>query len=337
MHTRLIMVLIACVLFFSCGSDVDEVYLSGIVDVENVRQNLSGPLMLIVTNTADLSALKADPQTAIVGAFGIDAKDPYFHIDVGSLGKKAGEVVYLFAFIDSDFNGIPSPGSGDFIGYYINRKTYRLEYELKKGENRGLDISINRMFRDFNASIVYAIDKGDVTYGKEFNTLTTEEVVLAVHEKGMQISINSAGTYDIRIDPDYIIGFTRFQPPAFDVYSGERPKPYATPKSLEIMPAIHVQIAIENEKIVGNVYLIAIIDENGNGEIETDDDVGSYNEKITIVPGTCNKEPGDGTVCPPPVDYYYPKEIEVHSGENRDASNDDEPYWIMYRVYQPSP
>ncbi len=330
MLKKLMISLLLYFFLFSCGSSQDEIFLSGTVDIENVRHNLTGPLMLIVTNTADLSALQADPQGAIIGAFGIDAEDPYFRIELGSLGKKAGEVVYLFAFIDADFNGIPSPGTGDFIGYYINRKTYRLDYELKKGENRGLDISINRMLRDFDARIVYAIDKGDVTYGKEFNTLTTEEVVLAVHEKGMKISLTSAGSYDIKIDPDYIMGFTRFQPPAFDVYSGSRPKPYETPKFLEILPAIHVKIAIENEKIVGKVYLVAVIDENGNGEIEADDDVGYYNERMTIAPGTCYDVPGYGTVCPPPGDYYYPRGIEVHSGENRDASNDNEPYWIMF-------
>jgi hypothetical protein len=83
-----------------------------------------------------------------------------------------------------------------------------------------------------------------------------------------------------------------------------------------------------------DVYLVTIIGENSNGEIEVDDDIGYYNEKTTIAPGTCYDVPGYGEICPPAGDYYYPKGIDVKKGENRDASNDNEPYWIMYQVYQ---
>ncbi|MCX7678681.1 MAG: hypothetical protein N2316_05630 [Spirochaetes bacterium] len=320
----------------ACGPSHEEIFLSGTIDIQNVKNNLTGPLMLIVTTTADIAQLQSNPQESIVGIFGINPDDPYYRVEIGSLGKKSGEVVYLFAFIDADFNGMPSPDTGDFVGFYINRNTYEYGYELQKGENRNLDIRVNRMLRDFNAQIIYAIDKGDVTYGKEFNVLITEEVVIAVHEKGMQIALTSAGTYEVKIDPDYILGFARFQPPVFDVYEGPRPKPYETPKALEVIPAIHVEIPIENEKIAGKVYLVAIIDENSNGKIEVDDDVGFYPEKINVLPGTCFEVPGYGKICPPPGEYYYPKGIYVQRGENRDASNDNEPYWIVYRIYQPT-
>jgi hypothetical protein len=319
-----------------CGSDLEEIYLSGTVDLENVRAGISGPVMLAVTNTADLAALEASPETSIVGAFGIDGADPYYHVDLGQLGLKSGETVYLFAFVDNDFNNIPSPGLGDFIGFYINRKTYKLDYTLKKGENRNLDISVNRQLRDFDATIVYAIDKGDVNYGDGFNILTTEEVVLAVHEDGVQTSLTSSGSYDIKIDPDYILGFSRFQPPEFD-YAGALPRPVSleNPRILEILPAIHVKI-FSDDKIDGGVYLFAIIDENSNGEIEADDDVGYYNTSTTIAPGTCYDVPGYGEVCPPAGTYYYPKAIEVSKGENRDTSTmpANEPYWIMYQMYK---
>lgn len=332
---------ILCIFIFvlfinGCGTSHDEVFLSGSIDIQEVRNNLTGPLMLIITNTADLAQLQSNPLNTIVAAFGIDKEELFYRVDVGSLGKKVGDVVYLFAFIDADFNGIPTPNAGDFIGFYIDRTTYKLGYCLKKGENRNLNISINRMLRDFDAQIIYAIDKGDVRYGKEFNMLTTEEVVLAVHELGVQINLTFAETYEVKLDPDYILGYARFQPPVFDIDSGTRPKPYETPKVLNILPAINVRIAIENDKIVGNVYLIAIIDENGNGTIEADDDVGYYNEKVIIAPGTCFEIPGYGKICPPPGYYYYPKGIEVHRGENRDATNDNEPYWILYRTYKPS-
>jgi len=320
------------IIFPRCGSDLEEVFLSGTVDLENVRAGISGPVMLAVTNTADLAALEASPETSIVGAFGIDGTDPYYHVDLGGLGLKSGETVYIFAFVDNDFNNIPSPGLGDFIGFYIDRKTYKLEYTLKEGENRGLDISVNRQIRDFDATIAYAIDEGDVTYGTDFNILTTEEVVLAVHEKGAQVSLTSSGSYDIKIDPDYILGVARFQPPEFDNYDGAvRENPFQNPRSIEILPAIHVGIEIKGDKLDGKVYLLSLIDENSNGEVEAGDDVGYYEEKQTLTTETCYTVPGYGTICAQPGDYYYPKAIEVSKGENRDASNADEPYWIMYR------
>ena len=66
-------------------------------------------------------------------------------------------------------------------------------------------------------------------------------------------------------------------------------------------------------------------------EIEAGDDVGYYEEKQTLTTETCYTVPGYGTICAQPGDYYYPKAIEVSKGENRDASNANEPYWIMYR------
>jgi hypothetical protein len=321
-----------------CGIDEKEVFISGMVDIENVKTAIAGPLLLAVTNTADLEELEKNPSTSILGVFGIDPEDPYYHIDLKQVGIQPEETIYVFAFIDNDFNNIPTPTLGDFIGFYINRKTYKLDCELKEGQNRGIDISVNRQIRDFDATVVYAIDKGDVTYGPDFNTLTTEEVILAVHEDGVNISMKSSGTADIAIDPDYIMGFARFQPPDYDHYTSDpRPKPMETPRMLEIFPAFHVKIAIENDEIVGGVYLFAIIDENGNGTMESDDDVGYYYETTTVAPGTEFEIPGYGTITPPPGDYYYPKTITIKKGENRDSSNADEPYWILYRYFTPAP
>ena len=330
---RPIIISIALVLFvnsFGCGIDEKEVFISGMVDIENVKTAIAGPLLLAVTNTADLEELETNPSTSILGVFGVDPEDPYYHIDLKEAGIQPDETIYVFAFIDNDFNNIPTPTLGDFIGFYIDRKTYKLDYTLKEGQNRGIDISVNRQIRDFDATLVYAIDKGSVG---DYNILKAEEIVLAVHEKGVDVSLTSSGDYDIKIDPDYILGFARYQPPVFDNYSGERLVPFDNPRIMEIIPAIHVNIVIEEDKIYGNVYLISIIDENGNGEIEAGDDIGYYEEEKYLENETCYIVPGYGEICAQPGDYYYPKTIEINRGENRDVSSEPpgEPYWIMYR------
>ncbi len=140
----LIIGLILVIGAWGCGINDKEVYLSGMVDIENVKTAVDGPLLLAVTNTADLGELEAHPSTSILGVFGVDPDDPYYHIDLKEAGIQPEQTIYVFAFVDNDFNNIPTPTLGDFIGFYIDRKTYKLDYTLKEGQNRGIDISVNR-------------------------------------------------------------------------------------------------------------------------------------------------------------------------------------------------
>lgn len=331
--------ILTCTILFPlclfCGANNEELFISGLINIENVETAISGPIMVAVTTTDDINAIEQYPQTAILAAYGVDRKTPFYHADLGDTGLSAGDSIYVFAFVDNDFDGLPSPSAGDFIGNYINSNNYSMQVTLHRGENGNINININRQIREFDASIIYAIDRGEVTYGPDFNTLTTEEVIVAVHEDGVNVSLTSSGETDVKIDPDYIMAITRYQPPEYDCNSitdPPRPKPFANGRTLEIIPAIHVKIPIENGQVVGGVYLFAIIDENSDGEIDqVNDDIGYVNEEQVEDGSTCYTIPGQGEYCIPSGTYYYPRALTIAEGENRDADNDDEPYWIMYK------
>jgi len=318
-----------------CSSDEGDkqIYLSGLIDFQAVSVDNSKPIIVAVSRSEDLKEIEADPFHNIIISQTVDFNDPYYYLDLSLSAGQVGETVYILAFIDNDYHqGIPYPNLGDFIGFYLNSATKKSSYFLKEGQNRGLDIKIDRLIKDFEATIFYAIDKGEVEYSNLYPFMEIQEIIMAVHEAGVVITMDPNGEPNFVIDSDYILGVTSFIPPVYDHddLETDRPEPFENPRELKISSAIHVNVPVENNKITGGVYLLAIIDENHDGEIDPQEDkVGYLNKLYRLNVEECLDIPFlDEEVCLPAGRYYYPEPIEVSEGENKEE--DGEPYWLMF-------
>ncbi|HOO72833.1 MAG TPA: hypothetical protein PK926_13845 [Spirochaetota bacterium] len=251
----LIVLLLLSFTFFSCGEDnKDSLYLDGRVFVETDNTDLDpiSSVFVAVSKTMDYDSIQKDPldniiEIALVGSWpqdflvvdltGEEQRD--FSIDLTECGVKAGEEIYIFAFIDNGYeSGIPNIAPGDILGFYIG-DNFDLTYELQP-KNNFVEININRTVYDFEASVT-----GQV--------LTHEpgDVILVAYAG----EINSVNFNDIDIDG--VIGYKIM----------ENPTGSAT-YTLDILPYGY-------DVPIDNVYIFAFLDKNGNGTPDDGDYWGS--------------------------------------------------------------
>jgi len=77
------LLLAALFAILACGYGEDNgkkasLYLSGTVDVEEVEENISGPVLIMVTNTDDLDEIEEDPDGTIIEVITVDQKRQVF-------------------------------------------------------------------------------------------------------------------------------------------------------------------------------------------------------------------------------------------------------------------
>lgn len=235
----------------SCGieSTISDISLSGNVDVNDIAGEISGPILVAITNSDDFEKITRDPLNTVIDIRAIDEINNSFDIDLSNTRLKEGDEVYIFGFVDNDYaNGIPNPTEGDFIGFYIDPATMSLSYRLKSGLNSGINIRINRRIYSFDAEIsgtVTGSDTGDlilIAYAGEINSLDFTS-----------------------FDFDKVIGYKRYN-------KSKDPLPY----SMKIFP-FGFNVPIDN------VYLVAILDKNRNG-IDAGDTIGFYTENENHLP-----------------------------------------------------
>ncbi len=239
-------------LLLSCGgeSPADDITLSGTVDINDIADDIHGPLLVAITTSDDFELIEKDPLSALVDVRSVDRATCTFNWDLSESGLAEGDEVFIFGFVDNDYeDGIPDPTEGDYIGFYIDADRLSLTYRLKRGRNNNINIKVNRRIYSFDSEI-----SGTVTGPREGDLML---IAYAGEINSMDFT---------QFDFDKIIGYEK-------LVKGTEPVQY----SMQILP-FGYDVPIEH------VYLIALIDCNGNGLVDGGDMIGIHSERADNFP-----------------------------------------------------
>lgn len=242
-----IIIILLFAVLLSCGgeSPLYDITLSGTVDIDDISDDIHGPLLVAITTSDDFDRIEKDPLSTIVDIRSVDMTTGTFNWDISESGLEEGDEVFIFGFVDNDYeDGIPDPTEGDYIGFYIDGEKLSLSYQLKRGLNRDINIRVNRRIYSFDSEIsgtVKGSREGDlmlIAYAGEINSMDFTQ-----------------------FDFDKIIGYEK-------LVKGTEPVQY----SMQILP-FGYDVPIEY------VYLIALIDCNRNGLVDGGDMIGIHSER----------------------------------------------------------
>jgi len=240
--------IIITLFFLSCGMpQSDTIMISGSID-RSMALPVKGPTCLIITDTDDFEKIENDPMNSVITMITV-ADDGKFEIDLTEYGLSMGDTIYLSAFIDNDYsNGIPYPTVGDFIGYYVNTETFSPAYVISDN-NSGLIIEVSRRVYDFNSHVTGTVS------GPETGDL------MVIAYAGEITSIDPSA-----LDINLIMGYEK-------ISKTEENAEY----NMKIMP-------FGQNVPMDNVYIIALLDQNGNGIPDNGDLMGFYSDNPSGIP-----------------------------------------------------
>ncbi len=252
-----------------CGAPgVTTITLSGDITIPAaLDQSAVGPLFIAVSKSDDVDAIQKDPVNNILIMSTIDRSRGNFSVDLSETGVQPGDTVFVFAFADNDYNeGIPYPTPGDIVGFYVNQETLSTGFTLTEGDNP-ISINLNRLQYDISPEVIGIIDGT---------------------ESGNVILIAYAGDFSstdfTSLNVNAVIGYKK-------LYKGTYPCQF----NLKILPYGY-------NTPIQSVYVIALLDNNGNGIPDSGDTIGfpvesaesSYPLAITV---------GNGTVAIPSIEF----------------------------------
>ncbi len=210
----------------------------------------SPPVYFIVAPDKDPEELLNDPASGIKYFEKIPTGETSFNINLSGTDLKPGDEVMLLALWDLNFTGgFPNPDNGDFIGFYINTEALSTTCTLEQGGNQGLVIDVNREIFDFEVKV-----EGTITGEKTGDTVDILVLLYAGEITSFDFS---------QIDYDKIIGFKQIHE---ENLSGDT---FSLDYTLPVLP-FGMDIPIEN------TFVIAFLDNNGNGAPDGGDSVGFY-------------------------------------------------------------
>lgn len=218
-----------------------------------------GAVFIVVADPSYLESATNSPVSDLRYFKKLPRGEALFDIDLSNTGLLPGDDVVLIGIWDRDYTaGFPDANPGDVVGFYLNTDTFSTSYTLKADENTGLGIHINRDVFDFSAEV-----KGTVSGDKNGN-------MFLIAYAGEINSLDFTA-----LDFDAVIGFNTMSKTSFSVEY-----------TLPILPyGFNVPIQ--------NVYLLALMDANGNSIPDAGDSVGFHVNPqnqlprlITIQPGT---------------------------------------------------
>lgn len=240
----------------ACGAGGDRrLSLSG--TVSTVPSSPPGPLFVALAATDDLAMIEQDPLGTIKELITVE-KGGGFSIDLSRSELRAGDEIAIIAFVDSDYNGgVPYPTAGDMVGLYMDREAFSLTYRLQEGANDGISIEVNRLVYDFNASVSGSLESGG----------PVDCVLIAYAGQINSLDFTS-------LDFNAIIGYRKIS-----AVGGN------TPYAMKILP-------YGFDAPVRNVYLLALIDRNGNGVPDAGDGIGYYSAHPSGLPSLITVDRG---------------------------------------------
>ena len=245
----------------SCGAPGENnTTLSGTVEIPGTLSgSAAGPLFIAVSKSDNIENIMNDPVNSILYVSAIDRSKMTFSFDLADAGLHPGDTVFLFAFADNDYNGgVPYPTPGDIVGFYVNQKTLSTGFRLSEDSNNVL-ININRLQYDISPEIIGVIDSTE-----------PGEITLIAYAGDF------SSTDFTSLNVNAVIGYKK-------ITKNNQPCQF----NLNIMPYGY------NTPVQG-VYVIALLDRNGNGIPDGGDSIGfpvesdtsSYPLAITVIDGT---------------------------------------------------
>jgi hypothetical protein len=253
-------VLIFLVAPIACGAGGGgRLSLSG--TVATVPSAPPGPLFVALAATDDLAAIERDPLGTIKELITVEESGGTFSIDLSGSELRAGDEIAIIAFVDSDYDGgVPYPTAGDMVGLYIDREAFSMTYRLREGANDGISIEVNRVVYDFNASVSGSLEPDG----------PADCVLIAYAGEINSLDFTS-------LDFDAVIGYRKIS-----VSVGN------APYTMKILP-------YGFDAPVSNVYLLALIDHNGNGVPDAGDGIGYYSDHPSGLPSLISIDRGNRT------------------------------------------
>jgi len=330
-----------------------EMSIAGAFSVPDDYLKDEAPIFVMVFDSDNPAEILDDPFPVLKYFYKMPENDLYFDIDLSTTDLVPGDSVIVAALWDRDFDGgFPNPTKGDKLGLVINKETYQFTTKLNYGKNiippSGYEFNINKNIYDFSADIDYAIDLSDAG---SFNSQNAQLMVLAIHVEGIEVAVSLAGNIALDIDVDYLLGVDIISPVEYDYIGiGDRTDPRC-PRKLPVLTAIYDQVVVwegnrppeplikgvdHGESSERTAYLVAVLDKNGNGELDGNDEIGYYGDFIVKVLGDYLSVdiPWLGEIILPDVfidSLQFPTPLErIVKGSNQEPREDgsDGPYWI---------
>ncbi|WP_300668268.1 hypothetical protein [Desulfoluna sp.] len=234
------------------------------------------PLFIMAAETEDPQQLIDHPMAVIRSFYRLDPGELNFSLDLAATGLAPGDKIMVLALWDKNYKenpdtpsytGFPDPDAGDFMGYYQDKATFTVAHPLTAGINfcvpsddpqAPLHFQVNRKQVEHHASIVFKIESD--------NGVTLEPgdpiLVIAVQKDGVNADFHIT-------DPDYIVAMKSL--PAAENIDADT--------SVPVMGAL-LEPIVNTPFGVNEVYVFAILDENGNGKPDTGESFGFYGEKL---------------------------------------------------------
>lgn len=195
-----------------------------------------------------------------------------------------GDSVFIFALWDKDYeSGLPNATEGDKLGFVMNKSNFAYTVTLQEGDNQlvksgdqylfngqnGYSFALNRNLYNHNAAIRFQLEKGSLNDTQFANG--TKVICVAVYDTN-DIAQQFFKTRTYNLDVDKIIATTTVR---VDRLSGSNTTIYYT---MPVMPALLESIPAtqDGEIFINNVWVLAVLDSNGNGKPDDGERIGFY-------------------------------------------------------------
>jgi len=321
--------------------------------------NREKPVYITVFESDNPGTVVEDPFAGLKYFYKVPQSVVNYTIDLSRTDLYPGDEVIVAALWDMDFaGGFPEPSRGDKLGIVQNKETYQFTTVLNCGTNvipppPDFEFKINKNVFEFTASILYGLDLTDAgSFGQE-----SRIIVLSIHVDGVDISVAASGQIDLNIDIDYLLGVDILPASEYDFIGvGERNLGLCCQKQLPILTAIYEKVLVKEDSrppeplIKGydhgedkerTAYLVAILDKNGNSQLDMGDEIGYYSRTCITVNEDDERVidlPLVGEIVVP--DWFtgilhFPTPIpRITKGVNCETQSDGTkgPYWISHFI-----
>ena len=219
-----------------------SITLSGTVTAPSgyTADSSSKPVFILVAKADSTDDILTDTMSAVKYFIKLPQGSTTFNLDLSGTGLAAGDKVMIIALWDKDYvSGFPSITDGDMIGYYIDQADYTYQYTIATGVNTPVSLNISKTYKTNDASVT----------GSLLGTESGDVIIIAYTGE-----INSL---DATLDTDRIIGYKK-------VTKGITPMSY----TMDIMPVSSFPVQ--------NVYIMAVLDKDSDGILDSGDRLGFY-------------------------------------------------------------
>lgn len=201
-----------------------------------------------------------------------------------------GDSVFIFALWDKDYErGLPNATAGDKLGFVMNKSNFAYTVTLQEGDNQltksgsqylfngqnGYSFALNRTVYNHSAVIRFQLEKGSLDDTQFANG--TKVLCIAVYDtEDIALQFLQNGTYNL--DMDKVIATANV---SVNCESGSDTTVYYT---MPVMPALYETIPATQDDMlyIDNVWVLAVLDSNGNGKPDDGERIGIFCIHIEI-------------------------------------------------------